>query len=68
MTEDEYKKFAVEAFKEIEKFTRAFINNDSIRIVNDDKLTDMNTHTYSVNYILNQIAIKAKNYADTFAH
>lgn len=68
MEADNCNGYAVEAFKDIEKFTRAFINNDSIRIVNDDKLTDMNTHTYSVNYILNQIAIKAKNYADTFAH
>ena len=67
MEAEEYKKFAVESFNDIEKFTRAFINNNSIKIVNDDKLTDINKHTYSVNYILNQFAIKAGNYAVTFA-
>lgn len=64
---NECKQFAVDSFNELEKFTRAFINNESISIVNDDNLTDINNHIYSVNYVLNQIAVKAKYYADIFA-
>lgn len=67
MEKNEYKRYVVESFNNIENFTRAFINNDSICIVNDDKLTDLNNHIYSVNYVLNQIADKAKEYADIFA-
>lgn len=67
MGKTQRKRYVVESFKNIEKFTRAFINNDSISIVNDDNLTDINNHIYSVNCVLNQIADKAREYADIFA-
>lgn len=62
-----HSRLAVESFNEIEKFAKSFINNDSITIVNDDNLTDINNHIYSVNYILTQIASKAEYYAKTLA-
>jgi len=67
METDEYKRFAVESLTEVAKYARSFIDNDSIAIVKDDNLTDMIKHTYSVNYILNQIASKAEYYAKTLA-
>ena len=64
---EQYKRYVADSFGEVEKFAKSFINNNSITIVVDDSLTDIDNHIYSVNYVLNQIASNAKYYANIFA-